>query len=209
MPTKNEPPNEAEVKRAAEIREWLEARILDLETELNTLKDMQLIVDSVLRKTSFIPATELRTPQVPSTSAKQPRPEKAEMTKSQLQPPPVAGSPEEPRQLRRSKDGILIASAFVSPDKVLVIPSSEVKLQQTIPPFQNFFVNRILKGYESKDLELVAAGKLSQSEVLTYIVEEAEGNISKISVSNYRDKSRLNEILSTVNWAFTRMLEKK
>jgi len=197
---KTDSSNEEDVKRAAELREWLESRILDLESELGRLKDMQLIVDSVLRKNSFVPAAELK----PSPIPKSARSDKVESSKSQN-----AKSTDEPRQLRRSKDGLLIASAFVTPEKIVVIPSSEVKISQSVPPFQTFFVNRILKGYESKDQELVSSGKLDQSEALSYLVEESEGNISKVTVKNYRDYSRLNEILSTVNWAFTRMLEKK
>ena len=196
---KTEPTNEEDVKRAAELKEWLEARMLELENELGRLKDMQQLVDSVLRRNSFVPAATLK-----STQTKPSRGEKVDDTKNQ-----VPKSQDEPRQLRRSKDGLLIASAFVSPEKLVVVPSSDVRISQTIPPFQTFFVNRILKGYESKDQELVASGKLSQSEAMSYSVEEEEGNISKVTVQNYRDKSRLNEILSTVNWAFTRMLEKK
>ena len=196
---KTEPTNDDDVKRAAELKEWLEARMQELENELERLKDMQQLVDSVLRRNSFVPAAALK-----SSQTKPNREEKIDDTKNQ-----VPKSADEPRQLRRSKDGLLIASAFVSPEKLVVVPSSDVRISQTIPPFQTFFVNRILKGYESKDQELVASGKLSQSEALSYSVEEEEGNISKVTVKNYRDKSRLNEILSTVNWAFTRMLEKK
>ncbi|MGA2875999.1 MAG: hypothetical protein ABSE82_10745 [Nitrososphaerales archaeon] len=197
---KTDSSSEEDVKRAAELREWLESRILDLESELGRLKDMQLIVDSVLRKNSFVPAAELKASPIPKSV----RSDKVESSKSQN-----AKSTDEPRQLRRTKDGLLIASAFVTPERIVVIPSSDVKIAQTIPPFQTFFVNRILKGYESKDQELVSSGKLDQSEALSYLVEESEGNISKVIVKNYRDISRLNEILSTVNWAFTRMLEKK
>ncbi|HXQ92332.1 MAG TPA: hypothetical protein VN739_04950, partial [Nitrososphaerales archaeon] len=57
---KNDPPNEDEVKKAAEMREWLEEKIAEAEMELARLRDMQSMVDSVLRKNSFVPATELR-----------------------------------------------------------------------------------------------------------------------------------------------------
>jgi hypothetical protein len=190
--------SEEDVKRAAEIREWLESRIHDLEAELGRLRDMQLIVDSVLRKSSFVPAAELKASQLQ-------KPVRSDTASSRNEPK----SAEEPKLLRRSKDGLLIASAFVSPEKVVVIPSTDVKVSQTIPPFQTFFVNRILKGYENKDQELVSSGKLNQSEALSFVVEEADGIITKVTVKNYRDTSRLNEILSTINWAFARMLEKK
>lgn len=189
---KSDAPNEEEVKRAAELREWIETRIQELETELERLKDMRLVVDSMLRKSSFVPAAELKVKDRPTRVEK-----------------PTSKAVEGPKQLRRAKDGLLIASAFVSPEKLVVIPSSDVKVSQTTPPFQTFFINRILKGFESKDQELVTSGKMKQSEVLSYEVDERDGVISKVSIRNYRDNMRLNEILSTINWAFTRMLEKK
>ena len=97
----------------------------------------------------------------------------------------------------------------MTPYKRIIVPASDVKLPPTVPPFQTFFLKRILKGYETKDQELVSNGKLDQKGSLSYSIEESEGVISKVTVTNYRDKARLNEILSTINWAFTRMLEKK
>ncbi len=102
-----------------------------------------------------------------------------------------------------------MANAFIAPDAITIVPASDVKLLQTTPPFQSFFINRILKGYESRDLEMSQVGTLQPSEVLRFEVTETDGHIEKITVRNYRDKSRLNEILNTVNWAFSRMLEKK
>lgn len=189
---KSDAPNEEEVKRAAELREWIETRVQELETELERLKDMRLVVDSMLRKSSFVPAAELKVKEKPAHLEK-----------------PTSQDVEEPKQLRRAKDGLLIASAFLSPDKLVVIPSSDVKVSQTTPPFQTFFINRILKGYQSKDQELVTSGKMKQSEVLSFEVGEKDGVIAKVTIRNYGDNMRLNEILSTINWAFTRMLEKK
>lgn len=188
---KIEPLNEEEVKRAAELREWLETRIGELESELDRLRSMQQIVDSELRRGSFVPATELKISEPTTANAE----------KGMTQ--------EVSRELRRTNDGLLIATAFITTDKLVVIPTSEVKIAQSTPPFQTFFINRILKGYESKDQELVSMGKLAKTGVLSYEIEEREGLINKIIIANYRDKARLNEILSTVNWAFTRMLEKK
>jgi hypothetical protein len=201
---KQDAPNEEEVKRAADLREWLVNRIQEVEMELERLRNMQHVVDSVLRKTSFIAAAELK-PAESKTSAIAPGEKKSSSFSKQRQQPSL----EEQRQLRRSKDGLLIASAFVSPEKLVVVPSSDVKVSQTVPPFQTFFINRILKGYEAKDNELVSSGKMNASDALSYQVEEKDGIITKVTVKNYRDNSRLNEIISTVNWAFTRMLEKK
>jgi hypothetical protein len=230
-------PQEDEVKRAADLREWLETKILELEDELNKHKEMLAIVDSVLRKTSFVPATELRNQlqqeerpiESPST-VKNPalngrdgttssKSASQDTTTKKTSKSPVApaqsvgtagsGGAEQSRSLRRTKDGLLMANAFIAPDSITIVPASDVKLPQTTPPFQSFFINRILKGYESRDLEMSQVGTLQPSEVLRFEVTETDGHIEKITVRNYRDKSRLNEILNTVNWAFSRRLEKK
>jgi hypothetical protein len=198
-------PSEYDVKKAAEMREWLEERIAEAESELSRLKDMQSMVDSILRRTSFVPATELRNYGNPSKVE-----ESKTASKSELQTQVAAkNASEEIRELRRAKDAKLIATATVTPEKIVVIPSSDVRVSQTIPPFQNFFINRIVKGYESKDQELITAGKLVSENSLKFNVEETDGNISKVTIENYREKARLNEILNTINWAFTKMLEKK
>ena len=46
------------------------------------------------------------------------------------------------------------------------------------------------------------------TDVLTYSVEEADAQIKRITINNYRDKERLGEIFNTSTWVFTRMLEK-
>src|SRR5271165_3367953 len=125
---KSDAPNEDEVKKAAEMREWLEEKISETEMELTRLRDMQTMVDSILRKTSFVPATELRSSVSPAkvqTSEKT-----GTAVKSEVQAPPIKNS-DEPRQLRRSNDGKLIATAFVTPEKIIVVPSSDVKVSQT------------------------------------------------------------------------------
>ncbi len=206
---KSDSPNEEEIKKAAEMREWLEERIAETEIELSRLRDVQSIVDSVLRRTSFVPATELRSYNSPSAKSQAPE-RTGTQVKSELQAPvPKSSSSEESRELRRAKDGKLIAAALVTPEKIVVVPSEDVRVSQTIPPFQNFFINRIVKGYELKDQELVSAGKLDARQVLKFGVEESEGSIVKVTIENYREKARLNEILNTINWAFMKMLEKK
>lgn len=190
--SKSEPLNEDEIKRAAELREWLETRMNELANEMSKLRDMQQMVDSLLRRGSFVPAAAFKPSQLkPATQEKK----------------EIRG--EESRQLRRTKDGLLIATAFVTLDKLVVVPSSDVKVSQNTPPFQTFFINRILKGYEAKDKELASTGKLGKIGVLSYKIEEKDGLIDKVTIENYNDKTRLNEILSTLSWALTRMLEKK
>jgi hypothetical protein len=223
---------EDEIRRAAEIREWLDTRIQDLESELSHLREMTLIVDSILRKASFVPATKLRAGVAvavsgqksaqlsPSSSIGKIPPSALSVSSDRPQAVPrdaggsssfeqQQGNLVESKQLRRSKDAMLLANAFISADKVDIVPASDVNLSPVTPPFQSFFLNRILKGYEAKDQQLVESGKLRQDKVLKFETSESDGRIQKVTVTNYRENARLNEILSTATWAFTRMLEKK
>jgi len=54
----------------------------------------------------------------------------------------------------------------------------------------------------------VAKGRLKKGEELRYTLAERGGKIASLVVENYRDKERLTEILNTVSWTFSRMLEK-
>ncbi|MCP8304946.1 MAG: hypothetical protein H3Z50_05720 [archaeon] len=190
---------EEEVKRAAELRLWIEERIAELEGEIEKLREALAIIDSILRVTSFKVASELA-PE-PSVQA-----EPVAIVAEKLKPP----EPEvkEVQPLKRSKDGYLMGNVYVSDFKMVIVPASDVRLEVSIPPFESFFINRILEGMKNKDEESVSKGKIKAEDVIRYAIEEENGVIKKITVENYRDKRRLNEIINTVIWTFTRMLEK-
>jgi len=93
-------------------------------------------------------------------------------------------------------------------DAAVIEPKSGVVLKTVTPPFKSFLVGKILQGMKTKDEELISSGKLAKGMELRFDVDEANGSIGKIVIENYREKARLNEILSTVSWTFSRMLEK-
>ncbi|MDG6965372.1 MAG: hypothetical protein JRM75_01730, partial [Nitrososphaerota archaeon] len=100
-----------------------------------------------------------------------------------------------------------IAVATITSDAVAVEPSGVV-LKATTPPFKSFLLGKILEGMKAKDEELERGGKLAKGGGLKFDVEEVNGSVGKLIIENYRDKARLNEILNTVSWTFSRMLEK-
>lgn len=175
--------SEDEVKRVAELREWLVKQITDKEDEVAKFKTALAIIDNVLKQVSFRPAVALS----------QPAGKEIEYG--------------EARQLK-TKDNILLANAYTAPNSVTIVPVSEVRLNVGTPPFRSFFLNRILEGMKSKDNERVNSGELKASEIIDYKVEDEDGTIRKIIVNNYREKERLNEIINTATWVFARMLEK-
>jgi hypothetical protein len=172
---------ERDVKKAAELKLWLEGRIAELEDEIERLRETLSYVDDTLRATTFKPAIEM-------------------MAEAKEVP--------EVRELKRDKGGQVMATASVTSDAVAIEPVEGVLLKSTTPPFKSFLVGKILEGMKAKDGELVNSGKLAKGLELRFDVEETNGLVGKLVVENYRDKARLNEILSTVSWTFSRMLEK-
>lgn len=116
---------------------------------------------------------------------------------------------QEIRPLKRQKDGFIIANAYIRQDGVAIVPAQGVALYTTTSPFKSFFLGKVLDGMRRKDESEAMAGRLPKDKVLRYEVIERDGKIEKIEVFNYRDRERLNEIINTATWTFTRMLEKQ
>ncbi|SRR5579883_3315950 len=217
--------SEDDIRHAAEVREWLIKQISDKQDEIEKLRVTLSLVDSLLKQGSFRAAAALSIPpqkalaasasgmsqsQSQSQSAAQVSAAKRGAVESQKREEERAESEGiETRPIRRAKDNFLLAEAQVSPDSVTIIPSPGVDLNANTPPFKSFFINRILEGMKTKDAERAGQGALKQSEILSYEVQEDNGGaIKKITINNYREKERLNEIFNTSAWVFTRMLEK-
>lgn len=187
--------SEDDVRRAAEIREWLMKQITDKQEEMERLRDTLTVVDSILKQGSFRAAAALA-PEAQLAPAKQ--------SMAMSPPPPAKQSSFDPgkdtRQLKRAKDDFLLASAEVTASAIVITPA--VSLNSNTPPFRSFFLNRILDGMKAKDTEK------GLPDALSYSVDESNGQIRRITISNYRDKERLGEIFNTSTWVFTRMLEK-
>lgn len=175
--------NEDPVKKAAELKLWLENRISELQDEMARLKETLAIVDNTLRAATFRPANEMM--------GEAPEGEIPEM-----------------RELKRDKGGEAIATAAVTSTEVTIEPKAGVNLRSATPPFKSFLMGKILQGMKERDEKQVADGRLRSGQALAFEFKEKDGAISRITIENYRDKARLNEILNTVSWTFSRMLEK-
>ena len=170
-----------DTKKAAELKLWLEQRIAELQEEIERLKETLGYVDTTLRVSTFKQAIDM-------------------MAETREAP--------EVRELKRDKGGQVIATASITSDAVAIEPNSGAVLKSSTPPFRSFLIGKILQGMKSKDEELVQSGKLVKGAELKFDFDEVNGSITKLTIENYREKARLNEILSTVSWTFSRMLEK-
>ncbi len=216
--------SEDDIRRAAEVREWLVKEVTNKKEELDKLRNTLSIVDSLLKKTSFISALNLESPasnlKNKSTQQYQPLQEEEDTTHQKPKINSVMKSPSdeyrkddtqdvEIRPLKRAKDNLLISNAEYTPTYVRITLVGDINLNINTPPFKTFFLNRILDGMRMKDREKVQKGELIESEIIEYKVDNEEnGKINSIMISNYGERERLNEIFNTATWVFTRMLEK-
>ncbi len=184
--------SDEQLKRAADLKLWIESRIAELQEEIDKLREAQTMVDAVLRSSSFRPASEVVSP---------PRTESRRQTEE-------GGEIPEMRELRRDRGGETIAVAQVTRDRVVIEPVAEVTLRSETPPFKSFLVGKILTGMKTKDEDLAAKGKMPRGREIRFNVAEKAGRISNITIENYGESERLTEILNTVGWTFSRMLEK-
>ena len=211
--------SEDDIRRAADIREWLVKQIADKQEEVERLRTTLAIIDSLLKQGSFKAAASLgsfaeagstaATAQVQQQARQAATPPAAAARQQQAAAPTLKTSDRDVRPLKRAKDEFLLANAEVSSGAVIIVPAPGVSLSVNTPPFRSFFLNRILEGMKGKDTEKVRQGALREQEALNYKVEEDNhGQIKRIVINNYRDKDRLQEIFNTSAWVFTRMLEK-
>jgi hypothetical protein len=219
--------SEEDIRRAAEIREWLIKQISDRQEEVERLRTTLSIIDNLLKQGSFKAAANLgfaaatapAAAGATTTTAAQVQQQQPTATQQQAAAPTLKATADDDasrrdnvRPLKRAKDDFLLANAEVSPDAVVIVPAPGVNVNANTPPFKSFFLNRILEGMKNKDTEKVNQGALGESNALNYKIEEEEddgsGIIKRIVINNYRDKERLQEIFNTSTWVFTRMLEK-
>lgn len=215
--------SEDDIRRAAEVREWLMKEVTNKKEELDKLRETLLIVDSILKKVSFITASNLESsatnlkekivPEFQSVNEKRiTNTEHGSNSATKLTSTDNTRNDNqemEIRPLKRAKDDLLISNAVYNSTYVTIPLANDIILNINTPPFKSFFINRILEGMKTKDREKFQKGEINESQIIEYKVETGEhGDIRSITVSNYRERERLNEIFNTATWVLTRMLEK-
>jgi hypothetical protein len=197
--------SEEDIRRAAEIREWLIKEISDKQEEVERLRTTLSIIDNLLKQGSFKaaanlgfaaaatptqagPATTVATTaqvqqQTQSTAAQPPAAKRQQQAgaatptlRATADSSGVADDSRNIRPLKRAKDDFLLANAEISPDTVVIVPVPGINLNVNTPPFKSFFLNRILEGMKSKDAERVSQGALGESDALSYKVEEDDSS---------------------------------
>jgi hypothetical protein len=165
--------DDAEVRRLAELKTFLEERLADLDREMESLKALLELVDRELASRSFKKA-----------------------------PPPEAAEKEEAAALRmiRSRSGTLLATMSLKEKEAKIVFNPEIRVTQDMRPFSSFLLRKVLDSMREADLKRVEEGKLGPADVFTYEVVY-DGDVAReLVVKNYREEGRLREIVNSVKW---------
>ena len=179
-------PQEEQIKEIASWREDLVKQIDKHAQAIEILEKRLLVLDSMLKESSFTKASSLE------SSKKSPIEKKTE---------------EKSIPITSGNDGKIIANAFVTPEQVNIILENDMEITVDVPPFKSFFIDRIIGEMKRKDMLDADKGRIQKDSVIDYVINKNGSDIREIIIKNYKEKERVNEIINTAGWSLTRMLE--
>jgi len=169
------------VRRLAELKSFLEAKVRSLEEELTRTRELMDLVDALLVEGSF----------------------------KKLEPKVVAEVEREVSRTPLSTiDGVKLADFIVEGNTIRVEPSPELKLEVSYPPLSSFLINKVLEPMRKKDLESVRAGEKSEDEAFSYEISQEGNSLKALTLKNFGDERRLVELKSAIKWTLRRMYER-
>jgi len=193
--------SEEEIQKLAQLKKFLEEKIEALSKEMEGLRAMIQIVDRELVARSFRRGTgESISP------AARPAPAGTFTTATPTAPVPMPAIEE--RKMELVYRGRSVGSAYVSINKVRIVPDEKFGLRTTTSPFESFLLRKVLDEIHETDTERAGRGEIRPDQILSYDVVEENTLLKEIVVNNYGDTDRLNRILRASAWTFMVMSQK-
>ena len=184
---------EDSVRKLAEVKAYLEKRMLEIQDEASKLKSLLEVVDASLAEKSFR-KMEVPKPMPPSPGPGPPLPQQVEGLR-QIVP-------------LKTPDGLHLADVSETESELTVTPAPSMKFDVSSPPFRAFLVGRVLEPMRSRDDAAAKAGQMSPDKVLSYTLEQDGGLMKRLVVKNYGDERRLQELRNAIRWTLRRIYER-
>jgi len=181
---------EEQIHDMVKLKETIIKKLSRYEEEIGFLQKTLDILDVTLKNSSFTKASDL-----PKNNFV----EKLDTTNLQ--------ETDQIIQIKKNKDGKIIANATVTPEQVSIVLEDNIGLTEEDAPLRSFFVERIIGGMKKSDDKLVENGEINEESVINCIINKNGTSIREIIIKNYREKNRVDEIISTATWSLTRMIE--
>jgi len=182
-----------QIRKMLELKETIIEKMSKYQDEIDFFQKNLDLLDIILKGSSFTKASTL------------PRSEKIE--KMDALDSQETNVNKVSKEIRGSKDGKVIANAFVTPEQISIILEDGIGLKPETPPLKTFFVERIIGEMKKNDDNDVKNGKINEDSVIDCIINKNGSAIREIIIKNYRQKERLDEIINTATWSLARMVE--
>lgn len=190
--TLNENEEKENIKKIAKLREILEKRVIEMETELDGLKTLLNLIDTTLVKQSFKRA------ELP----------KIIQSQSEIETYKKVSPIKEKKGIPlKTVTGDLLAQIYSEKDLVIISLPEDKKFDINIPPFTSFFVERVLAKMLEKDKEDAEKGKLDPDKIISYEIKQDGNILNQITIRNLRAE-RSRELKSSIRWTLEKMFER-
>lgn len=180
------------LRNLIELRSFLESRLKELEDEVEKMRTLFKILDEVIVSKSFRGAETLTPPQTITP---------------QIAPPIAVPESVDSIPLQTSY-GILLADVYMDSQNLRIVPAEPLAFTVNTPPFQSFFISRILEPMKVKDDERVRKGEILPEMALSYEVVTDQETLREVVVTNYGGEQRAREIRSSCRWTLEKMYER-
>ena len=172
--------SEEQIRGLVELKDELAEKIRKCDEEIEKLQRNISVLDSILKQSSFSKASDLTVD-----------------TKKQAVSIPIT----------KNSDGTTIANVFVSDDKVSIVLEDNIIINPETPPLKTFFVDRIIGEMKKKDNQEAENGTINKDDIIDCMIKNNGSALREIIIKNYRQKERVDEIITTTTWSLRKMLE--
>ena len=179
------------IMKMANLRVILEKRIQDMEKELDGLRTLLEVIDKNLLKESF------KTPKISKLNMV----EKKQEIKNAPKRIVKKGIP------LKTITGDLLAQIFTENNLTRIMLAEDKEFEINIPPFNSFFVERVLAKMQEKDKEEAKRGILDPEEIISFEIKQDKNVIREISIKNLRPE-RIRELKSSIRWTLEKMYDR-
>lgn len=127
-------------------------------------------------------------------------------------PPQAPSKPSEASEQEfpiKSKNGDDLGALYIGQYSVRIVPQASLRLSAKTPPFQSFFIDRVIGEMRRKDEMAVDAGSKDPMSIIDHEVVLEGEFLKEIRITNIDEDARVRELRSSIRWTFERMMEKR
>jgi len=183
---------EESVRKLAEAKAYLEKRMTELQEEASKIESILEAVDTALAEKSF---KKVELPSVIQEPTSLQPAHLRETTLRQIMP-------------LRTPEGIHLADMSQTESELTITPTPGMRFDVTSPPFRAFLVGRVLEPMRNRDTASAKSGELALDKILSYNIEQDGNLIKTLTVRNYGDERRIQELKNAIRWTLRRMYER-